>query len=504
MMHTLTSPAGPTRWYFRLGAGALLGAWNRHKPILVGLIFILGLMAGLFSWNRSEFFGPDAVYYFGRFLHGWPDLIRAFVAIDDRGHYRPMGLVMFTYLFFPLFGYNPPGHHLVPLVFHAVNTVLAYLIARRLLPSPVAALAVAFVFALHRVNFFVTYGITFIPDFTGAFFLLSAFFAYLKSERNDRWIAIAYVSWIASVLSKESAVFLPAILTSYEVMRSNEERVSRRLWASAKQTAIFWGLALLFIGAIWFMRGGALYPDSAAHPYRASLSLESAVMKVKYLWWGLNLPQGTGMASFFVSGVPGLSVPIKPAYPRLTTAAALLMFPVIIVFLAFVGRAIRRLHRASLLGLIWFLLALAPVLPLAGKVMQHNLYIPLLGVALLAGVFVSEVVRTKFKYVLAPAMAIFVFSTFTGVLNNRVNSWPVTSSRTSARLLKEFHAAIPGGFDCGTALLVGVPENSDLIWYTDSGNLFRVFGPCRDLKVYFHSSGVRPEFERVVQIQLSP
>jgi len=48
-------------------------------------------------------------------------------------------------------------------------------------------------------------------------------------------------------------------------------------------------------------------------------------------------------------------------------------------------------------GLMASLLTLAPVLPLAGRVMYHNLYFSLFGLSLLAGAFVATISQVYFE-----------------------------------------------------------------------------------------------------------
>lgn len=468
------------------------------------LAVMLALMLFLFSWNYAEFFGPDSVYYFGRTVTSAPEVLRAFSTFDDRDQYRPLGLLLFSYILFPLLGYSVLGHHLVPLFFHALNILLVSRISMRLLEDRFAAICASGFFALHRINFFVTYGITFIPDFTGVFFFLTAFLLYLKHDEGRRWLVLSFCFWLCALFSKEVAVVFPAILTSYELLTSPEAKLVSRLRASLKRTLPFWAAALGFILLIVVLRGGSLYPRPTEHPYSVSISMHVLLIKVKYLWWALNLPQGTGAGRMLVSGarLGATMAPIPQAHPFLTLAAALLLLPFGVAFAVFLVRRILHRDAVVMFGLAFFLLALSPALPLSGRVMHHNLYFPLLGVALVFGAFARDLLRAQHSVTLLILSVVFVFSTATGVHNNRHDSWPVTASRTSAEFLAIFQSTIARGLDCNTAVLVSRTGDPDLPWYTDGGNLFRVFGPCRDLKVYFEDLGQQPEEAVVMRLHL--
>lgn len=463
---------------------------------------ILMLVLAFFSWNYAEFFGPDSVYYFARKVEHWPDFIQAFTAIDDRGHYRPMGMLLFSYVFSPLFKFSATGYHVVPLLFHVANTVLVYRIALRILRSRPAALGTAGFFALHRINFFVTYSITFIPDFTGMFFLLAAFLCYLKRDEDFRWSFISLLLWICALCSKEVAVVFPAILTSYELLASRKRGQQKLFRFTLQRTLAFWLLGVGFLAVIFSLHGNSLYPDAIDHPYHATWSVKALIAKAKYLWWGLNLPQGSRVTRLLRSNLGIQPTPIRLAYPFHTSLAAFLLMPFMVIFVSFVVRNLRR-NKMVLFGALYFLLALCPVLPLSGRVMQHNLYFALFGLALLFGIFARSVLESRYQTLLLPLIIVFLFSTGTGVVNQRHSSWPVIASRTSAQLLAQFHSTAQTGLNCSSVLLVektGRPD--DVIWHTDGGNLFRVFGPCPRLRVLFEDLNQKPPAGPILRLNL--
>jgi len=455
------------------------------------LVLIVLLTIGFFCWNFAEFFTPDGVYYFGRRFDSVTKLVSAFSDLDNRGQYRPLGLVVFSFLLYPLLGTNPLGYHVLALLFHIANILLVYGIARALHPDWRVGLGAAFFFALHRVNFFVTFGVTFMPDFLGCFFFLAALLVYIKRRGTRRYV-LALALWIMALGNKETAIVFPALLLAYEWL-FREAGSKDRLWTSILKPVLpFAALSLVFLAFMLHLRSGNLYAGDASHPYHASFSVSSLMPKVKYFWWAVNLPEGSGLGNAVMPGVirsaslPKLSVP----YPLPTLLAAGLMLPIAVWLSVFVVLRLLRTDRLVVFGAAAFLLALAPVLPLTGRVMHHNLYFSLLGLALLFGEFLTAVLETRVR-VLAPVVAlIFIFSTAVGVANKRHNSWPVTSARIAKQLLEDFRLAARSRGICETRGVViartGIP---DFVWYSDGGNLFRVFGPCPEIEVYFEDLG---------------
>ncbi|MBI4446192.1 MAG: glycosyltransferase family 39 protein [Acidobacteria bacterium] len=450
------------------------------------VVSILLTMFALFSWNYQEFFGPDAVYYFARKLDGFDSVVSAFLSLDDRGQYRPMGLVLFSYLFFPLVGFDLTGHHLIPLLFHAANTILVYMLARRIMSSEVAAMGAAFFFSLHRINFFVTYSITFIPDFTTQFFLLSAFLLYLSRDRSRFHYAASIILWILALFCKETAVVFPAILNAYGWVSLKSGLRALKLF---KATLPFWAIGIGYLVLFLSLNEWAFYSQDPYQPYRLGFSPAVLLSKVKYFWWSLNLPQGSRVTRLVGTTLGIETVPLPRAYPYHTTFAAMLLLPFAAVFLGFLAVRLWRHDRIVVFALCQFLLALAPVVPLQGRVMQHYLYFSLFGLSLMFGAFVQHLFSNGNRIFLPLFVVVFLFSTGSGVVNNKHSSWPVNASRTSAKLLSRFESALADLSDCRRPLVIARTGQKDFVWYSDGGNLFRVFGPCRNPEIYFEDLG---------------
>ncbi|MFB3904619.1 MAG: hypothetical protein ACE15E_14310 [Acidobacteriota bacterium] len=476
----------------------MTGNANRVLVLIVLVIF------SFFSWNLAEFFSPDGVYYFGRRLVSFSDIWSAFGNLDNRGQYRPLGLVLFSFVLYPLFGLNATGYHVIPLLFHVSNVLLVYRIARRLRADLMVALGAAFFFALHRCNFFVTFGVTFLPDFLGCFFFLAAFLAYLKSRGPGGHI-LALFLWILALGNKETAVVFPALLLCYEGFLADRPAEDSHWSKVLKRVLPFAAVSLVFVGFMFYLRAGNLYPGDTSHPYRMSWSVSSLLPKIKYLWWAVNLPDGSGLGNALMpaliksASLPKLTVP----YPFLTLVSAGLMLPFAVGFTGFVIFRLAKRDRLVIFGLAAFLLTLAPVLPLAGRVMHHNLYFSLLGLSLVVGQFSRTILDACFK-VLLPVLAFgFMFSTVVGVTNERHTSWPVKSARVSKQLLERFQEAAARHGVCQSGrVLIGRTGEPDFVWYSDGGNLFRVFGPCPDIEVYFEDLGQTPPDSKVVRLDL--
>lgn len=477
------------------------------------LILILGLEVLLFCWSFTAFFGSDSIFFFARRIVDPGQALASLSSVDDRGHYRPFTQLLFSYVLYPTFKLNHVGYHFVPLFFHFANTLLVFGILRRLLSQKIAVVAGTLFFGLHATNFFTTYSITFLPDFTFGFFYFGAVLSFLVYQEGHRrfWLVISFASFVLSLLCKEAAVTLPAILTLCSVARfrravprrSDALPIWRRVIAPLAGHILILAAYLCFLG---FIKQGEFYPRNSHDPYRASLSLSNLKQKTKYAWWALNLPSGIGQLKGHprVMAQLGKLVPephlaylgeISNLYVRPTRLLRLvLMIPLTVLFFAAV-RARWRSEPMVAEGLIWFLIALSPVLLLASKTMRHNLYVPLVGVAAVMGIAAqlgtTLLRRRRPGMVRAASTCLFVMffaSSALGVYNNLRFSWPARASHVAQNSLSDLqsvHPVLPAN-----ATLYLVDNNDEETFFLfEGGNLFRVFYGSSKLNILFGSRG---------------
>ena len=128
---------------------------------------------------------------------------------------------------YELWGMNPRGYHATNLLLHAVNAVLVYRLACRLLAASLPALArsprlllqaaalAALLFAVHPLRAESVAWVTERRDVLSLFFYLVSVLAYLRSTEpttQSRWYALSLVAFVCALLSKGTSVTVPAVL----------------------------------------------------------------------------------------------------------------------------------------------------------------------------------------------------------------------------------------------------------------------------------------------------
>ena len=157
----------------------------------------------------------------------------------EAGLYRP-----FTTLSW-LFNYaiagnreQPAGYHLINLLLHSANVLMAYALALRFLRRMWPAFFIAAVWAVHPV---LTESVTNIagrPDLLAAGAILGGLLVYLRSVeatgwRRAVWLATLTTVTAVGVFSKESAAVIPAAIVLYELTFRPVGQAGRR-WGSAQ------------------------------------------------------------------------------------------------------------------------------------------------------------------------------------------------------------------------------------------------------------------------------
>lgn len=144
------------------------------------------------------------------------------------GHYQPLTWLSLA-VDYKLWGMNPRGYHTTNLFMHCLNAILVFLIARILLSAAsghdrrefgvlAAAGIAALVFALHPLRTESVAWITERRDVLSSCFLLASLWVYLTSQASlaagsrKRWLCMAFLLYVLSLLSRAMGVTFPIIL----------------------------------------------------------------------------------------------------------------------------------------------------------------------------------------------------------------------------------------------------------------------------------------------------
>ncbi|MEP6494412.1 MAG: tetratricopeptide repeat protein [bacterium] len=224
------------------------------------------------------------------------------------GHYVPLSWMTLG-LDYSLWGMSPAGYHLTNLLWHTANAVVFYFLACRLLRlavsptagpeaseapaagdgvtiSATAALA-ALLFAIHPLRVESVAWVTERRDVVSLFFYLLSVLSYIRScERGQnirRWFPVALLLFICALLSKATAMTLPALLLILNVYPLRRIGGSAGWW-NDRARRVYTELAMFALPAAGsvVLSIVALHPPNQLEP-AAKLAV-SAYSLVFYLW----------------------------------------------------------------------------------------------------------------------------------------------------------------------------------------------------------------------------
>jgi hypothetical protein len=357
---------------------ALWGDPDHRRDAL--FLLALCLAEALLFWRTSpSFFDGDAFFYFAHPVRGVGAAIRALTSVDTARQYRPLGSLLFSFLFEPLFGFHYRLYAATAVLTHMVNTVLAFLILDRLLADRLAVRSATVFWGLNPVAIYVTHSFSFFADFSYAFFYLVAILAFLRYTRTEKTgpFVLAGVAFLLALMSKELAVTLPAMLILITVAFLREDG-GRPVPERAAQRLV-WTLFLMlatFLGFYALLKGGRFYDSAPQLNYFPRFTPAVLFGKVDYFLSALYLPLAEKMPSDET----------RMWSHRLVYASA----PAVFLFMVFALWPPVSLARRVRGGLLWALLGATPIVFLTPSEFTHNLYLPALGLALAFGLFWSH------------------------------------------------------------------------------------------------------------------
>ncbi len=140
-------------------------------------------------------------------------------------------LVTLTFaLEYRLWKLDPRGFHAVNLFLHVFNALLVFFLIRGIFPSSATAFFTSLLFAIHPLRVESVAWITERKDLLFAFFFLLALRSYGRYLKKDsgRDFLLALLLFVLAILSKMSALVLPAVLLLMDW--KHEGRISGKRW----------------------------------------------------------------------------------------------------------------------------------------------------------------------------------------------------------------------------------------------------------------------------------
>lgn len=271
-----------------------------------------------------------------------------------------------------IWGVVPAGYHLTSTLIHVLNGVLAFSLARRLLGGIESAGVAALLFVVHPLQ------VEAVAWVSGRNFLLATFFFLLsiifhihslRGGASRLSMPLSWLCYILSTLSKPIAVGAPLVFAAYDGWWA------RLGWRQiVKRSLPMWAVASLGIGLLVVGQAQA----GGLTPYRGDTWLETAQLMLLIFWdYFASLINPSNLSNLYIYDISIVRQDYHVWFGVGAVLASILM-----AWLQPVGKPHSRF---SVLWIAALMLPFFNFLPLAIPRADRYVYLPLLGVGLLAG-----------------------------------------------------------------------------------------------------------------------
>lgn len=304
-------------------------------------------------------------------------------------YYRPLFSLCLA-LQYALWGANPLGYHLVNLLLHGLAALLVTLLAADLVKDRRGAVVAGLLFAVHPVHAEAVAYVAAVNELLCTIFALAALRSYIRSRDDRPWTAglPAAAFFFAALLSKEMAITVPLLALAWDLIcRGNSPgRALRR------------SLPLFGVCGIYLLLRATVLPAAALESPPVGVRLATSVTLVGEYLRLLVFPWPLRVL---------YDLPIRWSFgePAVIAWGAVLAGAVALLV------AYRRRFPLAVFAATWTLVSLLPASGLPGFIQpaliaERYLYLPSVGVALLAGVAVARFYpagEARGRLVFAPA-----------------------------------------------------------------------------------------------------
>lgn len=350
---------------------------KKIKSLTLILIATLGLISYINSFGNRFIWDDEDLIIKNLYVRDWKYLHKFFIENSIQGakkgsnFYRPIWNISFA-IDYHIWKLNPTGYHLTNTFLHIANSLLVtHLISS--LSVPVIGVLTGSLFAVHPIHTEVTTYISGRADSLVALFMLTALFLFIKSLGAAKHVKLFYsfsiISFVLSILSKESALILPLVLILYIFCYAER---SRRL-SKLKYTVPFFIIAINYIALRFtLLNFSKTVAENLPQPffYIPFYIRLMTFLKVLSIYFGLLLfPIHLQMERSL-----GLVTSILNFNVRITLI-------ILILSILFVKGYYRK-YRIVPFATMWFYLTLLPnsnLFPINALIYEHWLYLPSIG-----------------------------------------------------------------------------------------------------------------------------
>lgn len=376
---------------------------NKFNILACLLIAMLGFLAYSNSLGGKFVYDDEYLVKDNAYIKSPSRVLKVFTedvgSGADRAYsfYRPV--LMLTYAVdYSLWNVRPFGYHLTNTILHILAAICVFWFITVLFGNSLLSLFVASLFVVHPIH---TEAVSYISgrsDPMGLIFSLLAFIFYIKDIRGEgrKFPWIASIFYILALLSRENSLILPVLILIYHFIFRERMRLKAFL-PLVILAAAYIAVRLTFLKAIL---AKIVYHTTVLDRLPGAFIAIFNYLRLLILPFGLRMEYNYIKASFFD--------------PRVIAGAIILVGAVVLAIRA------RKASKLIPFSILWFFISLFPVLniyPINAYMAEHWLYLPSIGVFLLASsgllyLYEKKAMKLQAIVILAALIAFYGYLTY--------------------------------------------------------------------------------------------
>lgn len=349
---------------------------------------------------------------------------------------------------YELFGLNPAGYHLSNLILHLLNTLLLFILMRRMTGEIWKGAAVATLFAVHPLNIESVVWIAERKNLLSTLFWILTLLAYVRYVEKPGWKRYSWilVCFILGLMAKPMLVTLPFVLLLLDywplqrlswtdrdrsgAIQDPRERRKLLIHLLIEKTPL---ILFSFLSA-WITfhaaRSGGAVKAIAVFPLTGRI--ENAI--ISYAMYLYKMAWPMDLAIFY---------PYPVGRPLWQAGLSILFLTAVTAFVCIKGRT----HRYLITGWFWYGITLLPVIGLVQVGFQsmanRYAYLSVLGIFVIVVWGVPDLLKGFFRLLYLPAISVAVILAFTFCTKAALPDWKNSEAafQQALRVTKNNHIA---------------------------------------------------------------
>src|SRR3990167_283496 len=209
---------------------------NPSLPVLILVIVCFSQFIYLTSLSNQFVYDDEftiVTNYFVKTWNNFPLLFNSdYFKLSGELSYRPV-VTLSYFIDYTLWKLNPFGFHLSNTLLHTLNSVLLFLLLKRIFNCQTTSFLATLIFSCHPVLTEAVNAISYREDLLAATFFIAAFLLYMKTSKDERSLPPAYFASVAcyllGVFSKEMAITLPLLIFLYDIIFFESQKLFYKL-----------------------------------------------------------------------------------------------------------------------------------------------------------------------------------------------------------------------------------------------------------------------------------